>query len=85
MDGHPKVRAAIKTGVITFIAIFAPSLLGFLGDVQEWANGVDQSFPAVSTLAKAAVAAAAGALAAGISLAWNSTPFSKTPQYPTGE
>lgn len=83
LDRHPKIRAAMKTGVIAFLAAFVPSLLGFLGDVQEWANGVDQDFPAVSALAKAAVSAAIGALAALISIGWNSTPLSKTPIYST--
>lgn len=82
LDAHPKVRAAIKTAVITFGVVFVPSLLGFLGDVQEWANGVDKDFPAVSTLAKASVGAAAGGLAGIVSYAWNSLPFSKTPEYP---
>lgn len=83
LNEHPKVRAAIKTAVIAFFAAFLPALLGFLGDVQEWANGVDQDFPAVSALAKAAVSAAIGALAGLISFAWNSTPLSATPAYPT--
>lgn len=84
LDAHPKARAAGKTAVIAFVASFLPALLGFLGDVQEWANGVDQNFPAVSTLAKAAVSAAIGAIAGLISYGWNASPLSKTPAYPEG-
>ncbi len=81
LDANPKVRAAIKTAVIAFGAVFIPSLLGFLGDVQEWANGVDQDFPSVSTLAKASVGAAAGLVAGIVSYIWNSLPWSHTPAY----
>lgn len=81
LDTHPKVRAAIKTAIITFGVVFVPSLLGFLGDVQDWANGTSRDFPAVATQAKAAVGALAGALAGLVSYAWNSLPFTKTPQY----
>lgn len=81
LDAHPNARSALRSFVWAFIGVFVPSLLGFLGDIQEWANGVDQAFPAVSALAKAAVAAAAGAVASVCSFVWNKFGFTKTAVY----
>ena len=56
------ITAALRTFAWTFIAAFSTSLLGFLGDVADWAGSVDGAFPAVTPLGKAAVAALVAAV-----------------------
>lgn len=59
------VRRAIRTFLQAFVAVFAISLLGWLGDVTLWAKCVDncKDFPDVTVLGKAAIAGfAAGAV-----------------------
>lgn len=84
LDAHPTVRTAVRVFVYAFLAVFIPSLLGFLGDVQEWANGTDQNFPAVSAVAKAAVAAVSGAIASLLAVIWNKLPQTPTSEYTEG-
>lgn len=50
-------KAAVSTAVISFVSLFAMSLLGFLGDVTDWANGSGGDFPSVAPLGKALISA----------------------------
>lgn len=55
------LKAAAYTGLWAFLGIFAAALLGWLGDVQQWATGDGGStvFPDPAVLVKAAVAGVA--------------------------
>lgn len=76
-----RLYAAFKTFLAVFLSLFCVSLLGWLGDLQEWAgNGGD--FPSISVLGKALVAAVAGGIAAVASWILNLLPFVKKPSYP---
>ena len=61
-------RRALRTLLQVFIAIFGLQLLGWLGEVQEWASGgrVGQ-LPDPGVLVDAAVAGAAAAVSAAVS------------------
>lgn len=57
--------AGVKTAIITFLTLFAGTLLGFLHNVQEWASdatGAEREFPSLSPLGKGAVSAASAAV-----------------------
>lgn len=58
-------RAALRTAVQAFVAVFSISLLGWLASVTEWAGSTDAVFPSIDPLGKAAVAAL---VAAAVSL-----------------
>lgn len=61
---HDWIRRTVRTFGQVFITLFLVSLIGWFGDVQEWATNGGQ-FPDPSALGKAAVAAfAAGCVAA---------------------
>ena len=76
LDRVTGLRAAVRTAVQTFVAVFGVALLGFVGGIAEWADsGVN--FPAVSVLGKAAVSALAAA-AAGL-VSWAVNRFGKHP------
>lgn len=64
---------ALRTFIISFLALFIPALLGWLNDLLNWANGTGegQPFPSYDTLAKAAISAAAAALIALVNWLWN--------------
>lgn len=61
---------ALRTFIISFLALFIPSLVGWLNNLLNWANG-DTNFPEVDTLSKAAVAAAVAALIGLVNFVWN--------------
>lgn len=67
------VFRAVRTFIITFFALWIPALIGFLGEVTDWANGGDggPAFPHLDTLGKAAVSAACAAIVAIVNLLWN--------------
>lgn len=54
-----KLYSALKTFVVSFVALFVPSLLGFLHNAQEWASmtGDEANFPSLEPLGKAVVSA----------------------------
>lgn len=79
---HPEVRAGLRVAMYSFVATFSMSLLGFLGDVQEWATNDDVVFPAIAPLGKAAAAAASSALAGLLGYAYNKLPSTTTAAYP---
>lgn len=63
---------ALRTFIISFLALWIPYLIGFLNDLANWANGNDKApFPDISALGEAGVSAAAAALIALINLVWN--------------
>jgi hypothetical protein len=63
---------ALRTFIISFLALFIPALLGWLNDLLNWANGTEnQPFPSYDTVTKAAVTAAASAVIALVNWAWN--------------
>jgi acyl carrier protein phosphodiesterase len=81
LDAHPQVRTALRVFMYSFLSVFALTLVDFLNEVREWAEGDDLPFPEVSTLAKAAAAAAAGALSAAFAVVWNKLPITKSSVY----
>lgn len=64
---------ALRTFIITFLALFIPSLLGWLNDLLNWANGTGEGnpFPSYDTLEKAAISATAAGLIALVNWVWN--------------
>lgn len=66
------VRRAIRTFIITTLALFVPGLLGFLNDLTEWASSEGQRpFPDGHGLAYLAVSAIVAGVVAVINLLWN--------------
>lgn len=60
------LKAALWTAGFTFVALFATSAVGWMGDVIEWASSEGATdFPALGTLGYAAVSAV-GAAASGL-------------------
>ena len=70
-EKFPKVYAALKTAAVAFVAVFIPSVLGWLGDVVDWSQSDGAAFPSVDALGKAAVAAFVAALSGLLSLVLN--------------
>lgn len=64
-----ELRAALATAVVTFLTLFAASAVGFVGQLQEWAD-TGGEFPDVSVLGRAAVSAALAALAGLVNYAY---------------
>lgn len=66
-------RRSLRTFIQVFVGVFAVSLLGFLGQVQEWSSCVGEvcQFPDPSVLAKAAVSAVAAGAASLVSFLQN--------------
>jgi len=56
------VKAGLWSALFAFLGVLLPALLGFVGDVADWAGSVDGEFPSVSPLGKAVVAAMAAAV-----------------------
>lgn len=81
LAAHPSARTALRVFMYSFLSVFALTLVDFLNDVREWAEGGDLPFPDVGTLAKAAAAAVAGALSAVFAVVWNSFDFTKSSVY----
>lgn len=63
MTNKDAIKAGLYTALWTFIALFGLSLVGWLGDVTEWATGDGATvvFPDPAVLVKAAAAAVAAA------------------------
>ena len=78
---HPKAFAALKTALVVFVAQFVPDLLGFIGDIREWATGTDVVFPALEPLGKAFVAACSAAVAGAANFAYNAIRPASAPVY----
>lgn len=72
-------KAALHTAWIAAIATFAPSLFGWLKDVQEWAGSTGRDFPAVTPIGKAAAAALVGVVGGVVNLIFRS--IVPPPQY----
>ncbi len=82
-----ELRAAATTALVTFLTLFAASAVGFVGQLQEWADAGGQ-FPDVSVLGRAAISAALAALAGLVNYAyrWLQSQGAipgKGPTYPT--
>lgn len=62
MSPRDALKSALWTVLFSFIALFGVSLIGWIGDVTEWASSSGQAaFPSLSVLGYAAVAAFASA------------------------
>lgn len=66
------VRRAVRTFVITTLALFIPGLLGWLNDLTTWAHGQGSTpFPDAHGLAYLGVSAIVAGVVALINLVWN--------------
>jgi hypothetical protein len=66
------IRRALRTFVITTLALFVPGLLGWLNDLTQWARGEGSTpFPDAHGLAYLGVSAIVAGVVALINLAWN--------------
>jgi hypothetical protein len=65
------LRAASRTAVQTFVAVFGLSLVGWLADVGAWAGSSEGTFPSISPLGKAVVAALVAASSGLVSALMN--------------
>ena len=66
------VRRAIRTFVITTLALFVPGLLGWLNALTEWARNEGATpFPDAHGLAYLAVSAITAGVVALVNLGWN--------------
>jgi predicted secreted protein len=66
------VRRALRTFIITTLALFVPGLLGWLNALTEWARGEGSTpFPDAHGLAYLAVSAITAGVVALINLLWN--------------
>lgn len=72
-DKTTTLGRAWRTFYQAFFALFAFTLVGWLGDVVTWAQCSDacQAFPQLTVLGKAAVAGAASALVALVTFVQN--------------
>jgi hypothetical protein len=62
----------LRTALFTFLATFLPSLLGFFGQIMEWAeSGGTSGDISLSTLGFAVVSASVAALSGLVSFLWN--------------
>lgn len=77
----PKLFASIKVSIVAFFVDFLPDLLGWLGDVREWASGSPDEFPAVDPLWKALIAAGTAALVGLVLYVYNSLRPVSAPEY----
>lgn len=69
---HESIRRAVRTFVISTLALFVPGLLGWLNALTEWANSQGtEPFPDGVGLAYLGVAAITGGVIAVVNLAWN--------------
>lgn len=66
------VRRALRTFIITTLALFIPGLLGWLNDLTSWAKGEGSTpFPDAHGLVYLAVSAIVAGVIALINLLWN--------------
>lgn len=66
------VRRALRTFIITTLALFVPGLLGWLHELTAWANAEgERPFPDGHGLAYLGVSAVVAGVVAVINLAWN--------------
>lgn len=66
------IRRALRTFVITTVALFIPGLLGWLNAVTEWARGEGSTpFPDAHGLAYLGVSAIVAGVVAVVNLLWN--------------
>jgi hypothetical protein len=66
------VKRAVRTFLITTLALFIPGLLGWLHDLTDWAAGQGQTpFPDGSNLVYLATSAIVAGVVAVINLVWN--------------
>lgn len=66
------VRRALRTFVITTLALFIPGLLGWLNDLTAWARGQGSTpFPDAHGLLFLAVSAITAGVVALVNLVWN--------------
>lgn len=84
------LKAAGWTALFTFLALFASSAIGWMGDVIEWSSSEGAtSFPALGTLGYAAVsafgAAVSGALNWLVRFAQERTGTGSVPSYGPAE
>lgn len=82
LNAHPNFRSALRVFVYAFLASFIPALLGFLGDVSDWASQDGAVFPDVTVLGKAAVSAFVATLAGLIAYVYNKLPIGPQATYP---
>lgn len=63
MTTQDAFKAALWTALFSFLALFGVSLIGWTGDVVEWANNEGATaFPSLSVLGYAAVSAFGAAM-----------------------
>lgn len=66
------IRRALRTFIITTVALFVPGLLGWLNDVTEWAAGNgERPFPDGHGLLFLLVSACVAGVVAVVNLLWN--------------
>lgn len=66
------VKRVLRTFVISFVALFVPSALGFMGEITEWAAAKGQQpFPDLSVLGYAGVIAISAGVIAVLNLVVN--------------
>ena len=66
------LRRALRTFIITTVALFIPGLLGWLNAVTEWARGEGSTpFPDAHGLAYLGVSAIVAGVVAVVNLLWN--------------
>ena len=66
------VRRALRTFIITTLALFIPGLLGWLNELTAWANSAgERPFPDGHGLAFLGVSACVAGVVAVINLLWN--------------
>lgn len=66
------VRRAVRTFLITTLALFVPGLLGWLNELTQWAGSEGQRpFPDGTSLAYLGVSAIVAGVVAVVNLLWN--------------
>lgn len=77
-----RTKAVINTTWQSFVGVFSVAVLGFLGDVQQWAGcDNDCHFPSVSPIGKALGAAVVAAVTGLVTFIFRSV--KPAPQYAT--
>lgn len=77
---HPAAFAAIKISVVVFVTQFSLSLVGFLGDVQDWASSGGEP-PSASVLGKAFIASVSSSLSGFVLWIYNTLRPASRPHY----
>ena len=66
------VRRALRTFVITTLALFIPGMLGWLNDITQWAQAQGtEPFPSGTGLVYLAISASVAGVVAVVNLLWN--------------